>query len=242
MWISPVDDGPQAEHRFEQFGLAVPRHSRHTEDLARPDLEHGVLHGEAAVGAAHGDTVDHEGRLDADGLTFGRQRRHALADHPLHQFLVGHRRGVVAADHHLPAAQHGHPIGDRPGLAQLVRDDHDRQPVLAEAVDHAEQRLDLLRSERARGLVEDDDARLGDQHPDELDDLALRQAQVAHQGVGIDVEAETFGGLDDPRPRRAGTHAAGARRQFDVLQHGEGRDEAEVLEHHADAVLAGVVR
>ena len=198
----PFDDGPQAEHRFEQFRLTVARHSRHTEDLARPDLEHGVVHGEATVGAAHRDTVDHERGLRADGLAFGRQRGHALADHPLDQFLVGHRRGVVAADHHLSAAQHGHPVGDRPGLAQLVRDDHDRESVLAEAVDHAEQCLDLLRSERTRGLVEDDDARLGDQHPDELDDLALREAQVAHQRVGIDVEAEALGRLDDPFPRR----------------------------------------
>ena len=75
-----------------------------------------------------------------------------------------------------------------------------------------------------------------------LDDLALREAQVADECVGIDVEAEPLRGLHDACPSGSGAHATGAGRQLDVLEHRERRDEAEVLEHHADAVLAGVVR
>ena len=75
-------------------------------------------------------------------------------------------------------------------------------PSLTEPVDHVEQRVDLLRGERTRRLVEDDDARLGDQHPHELDDLTLRQREVAHQRVGIDRQAEPVGRLGRPGPER----------------------------------------
>ena len=45
------------------------------------------------------------------------------------------RRRVDADEDHLPAAQHGDPVGDRPGLGELVGDDHDAEAVAAQLVD-----------------------------------------------------------------------------------------------------------
>ena len=148
----------QAEHGFEQLRLSVARHAGHAHDLARADLERGVANCHAPVGRSHRHAVDDEPGQGAAWPAFGRQRWHALADHPLDEFGVGERRGCVTAHDHPTAAQDRDAVGDRPGLTQLVGDDGDGQPVLAEAVDHVEERVDFLWGQRAGRLVEDDDA------------------------------------------------------------------------------------
>ena len=52
--------------------------------------------------------------------------------HRLDQLVVGHGLRVGAAHDQLAAPQHRDPVGDRPGLAELVGDDHHRQALCAQ--------------------------------------------------------------------------------------------------------------
>ena len=234
----------QPEDRFEEFGLAVARHAGDADDLTGAHLERRVRAppcGRRWLRTETPLTTSAEQRAARAAL--GGQRRHALADHLLDEFRVGQRSPGSSP---LTTIRPPRSTVTRSAMARVSRSlcvmITIGQSVAAEPVDHAEQRVDLLRGERARRLVEDDDARLGDQHPDEFDDLALRQAQVADQRVGVDRAGRAVGRLDDPGAGRRRAQPAGAGRQLDVLEHREGRDEPQVLEHHADAVAAGVDR
>ena len=84
-----------------------------------------------------------------------------------------------------------------------------------------------------------------EQHLQDLDALLLADRQVGDLRVGIDGEP-----VFARQPRQLGARrgeAAGQQRpalgaQHQVLQHGEGVDQHEMLVHHADAVGDRVVR
>src|SRR5438874_575517 len=67
--------------------------------------------------------------------------------------------------------------------------------------------------------------------------LTFADGQVAHLGIGVDLEAETFGGLVDlgPQAPPRDAQALGRESQRDVLEDRERGHEPQVLEHHADA-------
>ncbi len=57
----------------------------------------------------------------------------------------------------------------------------------------AEQLVDLLRHEHRGRLVEDEDAGAAVEHLQDLDALAIADAEVGHEGLGIDAEGRTPG-------------------------------------------------
>ena len=124
--------------------------------------------------------------------------------HPRQLPLVGvARRACRPCD---PAAQHADAVGDGAHLAELVADEHDREPIGDEATQGREQGLHLLRDEDRRGLVEDEHAAVARERLDDLDALLLPDREVRDAGVGIDRDAEAW-----RRPRRTRLRAASGR-------------------------------
>jgi hypothetical protein len=88
-------------------------------------------------------------------------------------------------------------------------------------------------------LVEDQDLGTSIEHLEDLDALLVADAEIADQGVGIDVQAVSLAEFADPAASLVGVQRqlrAGLLAEHDVLPHGEVRREHERLEHHADAV------
>ena len=80
----------------------------------------------------------------------------------------------------LAAPQHGDAVGDLEHLAQLVRDEDDRDALGGERAQHLEQLGRLLRGEHGRRLVEDQHVGAAVQHAQDLDALLLADADVLH--------------------------------------------------------------
>ena len=118
----------------------------------------------------------------------------------------------------------------------MWRDEEDGHALALELAQVGEQLVDLLGHEHRGGLVEDQDAGAAVEHLEDLDPLAVADAEVVDQRVGVDVEA--VGGR---APRCVGARAEVDPTvpllvaEDDVLEDGEVVGEHEVLVHHADA-------
>ena len=124
-------------------------------------------------------------------------------------------------------------------LVELVADEDDRDALGRELAERVEQLVDLLRHEHGGWLVEDEDAGSPVEHLHDLDALAVADAELGDERVGLDREA-----VDPDRARRIRfsrrTEVEPDRRarlvsEHDVLGDGEVVGEHEVLMHHADA-------
>ena len=136
----------------------------------------------------------------------------------------------------VPAPDDGDLVRHLEHLVELVRDEQDREALGLQLAQRVEQLVDLLRDEHSGRLVEDQGAGAAVEHLEDLDALALADAQVLDQLVGAHVEAVAVGDLED-----AGTgevvveaHTAlGLAAEDDVLEHRQVVRELEVLVHHA---------
>ena len=86
-------------------------------------------------------------------------------------------------------------VGDLADLVELVRDEEDRQALARELGQVAEQLVDLLRHEDRGRLVEDQDAGAAVEHLGDLDPLAVTDAEVLDEHVGVEAEAVAVGDL-----------------------------------------------
>ena len=64
-------------------------------------------------------------------------------------------------------------------------------PCVGEALDDAEELVDLAGREHGGGLVEDEDRRVAEQRLEQLDPLLLADRQVLDLGVGVDRHARS---------------------------------------------------
>ena len=71
----------------------------------------------------------------------------------------------------LAVAQHRDGVGDLQHVVEEMGDEDDAPAALAQAPQHPEQPLDLGRRQGRGRLVQDDDARAGEQDAAELDEL-----------------------------------------------------------------------
>src|SRR3989449_507742 len=166
-----------------------------------------------------------------------------LADHQLDQaplvHLVTRDRGdATAASHDRDAVA----VGE--DLADLVGDEDDGEALVGHRPERPEERVDLLRREHGRGLVEDQDVYAAVGGFQDLDLLLHADGELAHLGVEIEGEPEARGdGLDvvavalgtEPQPPALAP-------QQHVLERAEIGDELDVLVDHADAVTERVAR
>ena len=120
---------------------------------------------------------------------------------------------------------------------QLVGDDHDREPFDPQLLDAGEEGVDLLRGEHAGGLVEDDERA-----------PAISTLRISTRWRSPIDRRRTNASGSTARPKRSlaslmlraerppvEAQAVQVERERDVLGDGERGDQAQVLEHHADA-------
>ena len=110
-----------------------------------------------------------------------------------------------------------------------------------ELAERGEQLVDLLRHEHGGRLVEDEDPGAAVEHLEDLDPLALADAEVARpasSGSTLEaVRSDRARAMRSARPAEVDARPAvpGSSPRIDVLPDGEVVGEHEVLVHHADA-------
>ncbi len=130
-------------------------------------------------------------------------------------------------------------VGHLQHFAQLVGDEDDRFALFDQLAHDHEQLVGFLRGQHRGGLVKDEDARLAVEQLDNLDALLHPHGQIAHVGVGFDLQLVTLGNFEDARgglvavQKISGAHQFGP--EHDVLGDGEDGDEHEMLVDHAHA-------
>ena len=110
-------------------------------------------------------------------------------------------------------AEHRAFVGQLGDLVHAMRDVEQRQPFLAQALEHHEHLGDVGRGQRRGRLVEDEHARLARQRLGDLDHLPARQRQVLDQRQRMDVGRAGARQrlLGDPALRACGRSARTAR-------------------------------
>ena len=135
-------------------------------------------------------------------------------------------------------AQHGDAVGDAEDLGQAVRHVDHPHPACGQRTHQLQQAVDLGLAERGGGLIHHHHAGIESQRPGDLDQLLLGHRQIAHDGVGVQVDLEPADHLGaapvhgqpvDAQP------AGGFAVDEDVLRHGQVRQQVEFLEDHVDA-------
>ena len=158
-------------------------------------------------------------------------------DHPPRELLLG-RAGSRKRLDHLPAAQDRDPVGDLEHLVQLVADEDDREPLLAQHLEYPEELGSLLRRQHRGRLVQDQDVRLAVQRLDDLDALLLTDGDLVDPCIRVDCEAEVLRQVEHALARgvvvEQDAHVTRLHPEHDVLGDGHHRDQHEVLVHHAD--------
>jgi hypothetical protein len=118
-----------------------------------------------------------------------------------------------------------------------VSDDDDGLPLLPHPPQDAEEVAHGLRGEYGRGLVQDQDAGLPVEGLEQLHPLLLAHREVLDPRRGIDGEPELRGEGADAGDGAGHVELQGIARldpEHDVLRHGHGLDQHEVLMDHAD--------
>ena len=207
------------------------------DDLAVSDVE-----GDVAEDAGAGQALDLEEDL-ADRRLDLREERHAPADHVPDEVGRGEVRGRRRDD--VPAvAEDRRAVAQLEDLVEPVADEQDRDATRPQVADDREQALDLVRRERRRRLVEDQDARLDRQRLGDLDELLVGHRQAADRRADVELDVELLEqGLRGP-PRRAPVEdpepAGRGVADEHVLGDGQVREEARLLVDDGDAEGAGV--
>ena len=128
-----------------------------------------------------------------------------------------------------------------------MRDEDDRAALARHHPQRLEQRIGLLRCQHRRRLVEDQHARVAVERLQNLDPLLLAQRQLPDPGARVDRDAIALAQLgnaplDPARVDRELLALTAMVTEDHVLGDGEGRDEPEVLVHHADARIECIAR
>ncbi len=147
----------------------------------------------------------------------------------------------VGNTHHPAAAQDGRAVAQRADLLELVADVEDRRPLGAELAQGREQNLHLLRGQDAGRFVHDQQLRLLQEAPHDLDPLPLTGGEVADRPPGIERQPVLPADLADTRRKLAHRRRV-LHPERHVLGHVQRLEQAEVLEHHGDAGAPGFVR
>ena len=143
-------------------------------------------------------------------------------------------------------AEHRHLVGNFENVVEKMRDENDPAPALAHPTQHRKQPRDLGGRQGRGRLVENDDARAGEQHAGEFDQLLHADGKIAEPCARVDVEPEVLQLLARlARHARPGDGSQPVERlaaQKHVLGHAQVGRDAEFLMHHGDAARPGVAR
>ena len=107
-------------------------------------------------------------------------------DHHFDDLVVGLRSGHIGRD--IGAVpEHGALVGELRDLVHAVRNEQERQPLLAQALEDDEHLGDVGGGQRRSRLVENEEARLARQRLGDLHHLPARQRQILDQRHRMDV-------------------------------------------------------
>ena len=229
---------------FREFGLAVSFDAGNPDDLPFADVEADTAKRRQAPIVLGGQSANLQDWLAGRRYVLGDAEDNVAPHHePSQLLLVGCRRFHLA--HKLAAAHDRNLVGNPQHLLQLVRDKHHGAALVGEMAQDVEELFDLGRDEYRTRFVENQDLGTAIERLENLDPLHRADRQVANPRVEHDVEAVSgaqiadraggSGAIDDAEPPRCVA-------QHDVLEHGQGRRQHEMLMHHADAQGDGVVR
>jgi hypothetical protein len=141
----------------------------------------------------------------------------------------------------LPLVEEQHAVGHLARKPHLVRDHQHRHPALSQLDHDVEHLFDHLGIERRGWLVEKHNFGLHRQRAGDRHALLLAARELAGIFAGLLGDADALQQLDrgllGPRLRPA---AHPDRRQRDVLQHRQVREQVELLEDHADLAADGL--
>jgi hypothetical protein len=179
----PGDPGAEAaaEHAHRQLGATGAHEPREADDLAGPQSEIRALDQHAAVlgRAVHRPVLDPQNLLADRRLVRRESVLHGAPDHERDELVlvdarVAHRQRLNGA----AVADDGRPVGDRRDLVELVRDDHARDALVAQAAQQIEQVSGVVVVQRRGGLVENEELHLLRQRLRDLDELLLADSEV----------------------------------------------------------------
>jgi hypothetical protein len=119
-----------------------------------------------------------------------------------------------------------------------VRDHHDGAALAVELIEELEHFLSALGVEIARGLVGEQQRGLSHQRAGDRDALALAPGKLRRMVAEAVREPDGRDQLEAALAALAPRRAAVEQRHFDVLEHGELRDQVEGLEDESDRPVA----
>ena len=229
-----------AEERKQQLALSLPVKAAEPDDLARARME-----GNDVQPVRPAEVLDFEQRRRS--FVAGRRLRRKdvtqlAADHHLNDLVVRLRSGDVARDIGA-VAKNRTLVGELGDLVHAVRDVEEREPLVAQALEHHEHFADVRSGQRRRRLVEDENSGCARQRLGDLDHLPPRKGQILDEGHRVNVgragarerflcEAALGAPVDEPEPDRRTADG-------DVVGDRQVGNERQLLE---DADDAGAVR
>ena len=146
----------------------------------------------------------------------------------------------------LPSRKTVATIAQREHLVEPMADEQHGHAPVARLADDREQPVDLVRGQRRRGLVEDEDAGLERQRLGDLDQLLVGHRQAADDRRRVDPDVELFEEASASRciVRQSTVRSAVLRRVADehVLGDGQVREQPRFLVDDGDAERTGVRR
>ena len=191
--------------------MAIPLDARHADDLSRRDGETDLAERRPLRIRPSGNAIGKENRrrlgLRRDhGSRSGREiRAHQRFLIPRGQGPLGFgaydRGGKLARVHRVrcdrpldqpPSAQHGHRIGDRQDLPDLVKNEQNGDAARLEASQPPKERLDAAWRQHRGRLVEDQEARIGDKRAGDLNALLQLDRQIANTVPEARLNAKIF--------------------------------------------------
>ncbi len=229
VYLGAADDRHDAAQHLHRRGHAGPFEPCQSHHLAGAQRQ--VQLGKPRCAAAHR-------QLHCAARCPIRRPRPFVGEFPDHRTGNGRDVGVRGAPASLDAAvaQHREPIGDRKNLVQAVRNEDHRRLARDNRADRLEQTLRLRLRQRRGRLVQHQHRAAGTQRAGDLDDLPVRQLQVADPRAQIDGGGKPVHRRLDLLPPRAPTDEA--KRRFrqdareDVLFHRAVGEQHQLLMHH----------
>ena len=229
---------------LEEFGLAVAGNTGDADDLARAKVEADAFDPGDAQTIADFEVAHGEERGAGLGEFFFDAEQHGAPDHffcelPRRRGGSGH----FADDDALPHDRH--PIRDGHNLAQLVRDEDDGFPFVAETAQHFEERVSLLWRQDGGRFVENENLRAAVERLEDFHALLESDRQLGHDGVERNSERVVAGEFFEFGPgagESPGEEASALDTEDDVFEHREILHEHEMLVNHADARADRVLR
>ena len=222
-----AEDGPR------RLRAARAHQSGDAEDLARAHGKGNVLHLLAGVQMLHAQKFIAQGHMDL-GEFLLQLAAHHVADDLVDAYIRHVHGGDVLA-----VAHDGGAVADLLDFFKAVGDVYDGHAAFLEHADDAKQRVDLAVGQRRGRLVHDEYARVEGQGLGHFHHLLVGHAQIADEGMGVDLHAKVVQQLLRLAEHGAPVHLEGVFHDRpaheDVFRHGQLLGEVQFLIDDGDA-------